>query len=73
MAAARFRELSRPRADGELAALLRRHEAAGWRCNPTLLAIGVLTMPRTVRSPRQRTYHRSVHLAQSPVHSGRVI
>ena len=73
MAAARFRKLSRPRADGELTTLLQRHEGAGWRCDPELLAIGVLTMPKTVRSPRQRTYHRAVHLAQSPVHSsGRV-
>jgi hypothetical protein len=39
---------------------------------PSLLAIGVLTMPVLIRSPLQRTFHRAVHRAQEPMRAGRI-
>ena len=39
---------------------------------PSLLAIGVLTMPILVRTPDQRRYHRAVHYSQSAMRAGRI-
>ena len=39
---------------------------------PSLLAIGVLTMPILVRTPDLRRYHRAVHYSQSAMRAGRI-
>ncbi len=42
------------------------------RHGPSLLGIGVLSMPVLVRGPHQRRWHRAVHASQPAVRGGRV-